>query len=346
MKSSSQIAKSFVVCVLLCMLLAACGANSSVETASSAVQAATGSGQASSSTTPETRVFRDYQGHEVTIPTHPKRIIVNQFMGHLLAVGVKPVGASSNQLSQFEKSSFLKPLGLTTGIEDLGTTISLEKALSMEPDLIILQENANEETQNYAAFSKIAPTVILKYGSKTMLDQLKEVANVAGQPQKAEQWIAQYEKKVMQYREQLAGVIGSNLTFTVMEAWPKSEIMIFGNLFGRGTFSLYNSLQLKAPPKVQEAIMDKEPSYVKVSLEALPEYMGDYVFLSVYDWQNGDNSKLENELKNAPVWRSLSVVKENRVIPVSVDDFLPGDPLSIEKQMEKQVQLLLEHYKK
>jgi hypothetical protein len=37
----------------------------------------------------------------------------------------------------------------------------------------------------------------------------------------------------------------------------------------------------------------------------------------------------------------LPVVKEDRVIQVSVDDFLPGDPISIEKQMETQAQLLL-----
>jgi iron complex transport system substrate-binding protein len=117
-------------------------------------------------------------------------------------------------------------------------------------------------------------------------------------------------------------------------------------LFGRGTFSLYNSLQLKAPPKVRDSIIDKEPSYVKVSLETLPDYVGDYVFLTVYDWQGGDNGKLEEELRTAPVWRSLPVVKENRVIQVNVKDFLPGDPLSIEKQMEEQFKLLMAKFKK
>ncbi|MBW7456967.1 ABC transporter substrate-binding protein, partial [Paenibacillus sepulcri] len=288
----------------------------------------------------------DYEGREVTIPTHPQRILVNQFMGHLLAVGVKPIGATSNQLSQFEDSSFLKPLGLSAGVEDLGNTLSLERALSLNPDLIILQQNAVDELKNYDEYSKIAPTVVLSYGSKTMFEQLREIADIAGVPEKAEEWIAQYEEKAAQYREQLAGVIGPDVTFTVMEAWPKSEIMIFGNLFGRGTFSLYNSLQLKAPAKVQEAVMDKEPSYLKVSLETLPEYIGDYVFLSVYDWQDGDNAGLEADFKNAPVWRSLPAVTEDRIIQVNVNDFLPGDPLSIEKQMEAQVQLLLEKFQK
>ena len=147
-------------------------------------------------------------------------------------------------------------------------------------------------------------------------------------------------------RKQLAGVIGPNVTFTVMEVWPKSQIMIFGNQFGRGTFSLYNSLQLKAPPKVQEAVMDKTPSYMQITLETLPDYIGDYVFLTVYDWQGGDNAKLQEELKNAPVWRNLSVVKEDHVIQVNVNDFLPGDPLSMLKQMEEQTRLLLEKFKK
>ncbi|GAA3406060.1 ABC transporter substrate-binding protein [Paenibacillus hodogayensis] len=349
MKLFSKMTAMIAAAVLSATLLSACGASSPANNAGSA--SSTDSGKASSSpSTPskeaETRVFKDYAGHEVTIPTHPKRILVNQFMGHLFAVGVKPLGATSNQLSQFKDSSFLKPLGLTEGVEDLGNALSLEKALSMNPDLIILQNNAAESAKNYEEYSKIAPTVILSYGSKTMPDQLREIADIVGEKEKAEQWIAKYDAKAAQYREQLAKLIGPDVTFTIMEIWPKSEIMVFGNRFGRGTFSLYNSLKLKAPPKVQEAVMDKEPSYLKISPEALPDYASDYVFLTVYDWQGGDNAKLEEELKRSPVWRSLPAVTGNKVIQVNVKDFLPGDPISIEKQMEVQAQLLTEKFKK
>jgi len=344
------------LCAMLAVLLTACGAGSGDggAAASPAPAAASPDGQATASASPAanaaesaTRVFKDYVGHEVTIPAHPQRILVNQFMGHLLAVGVKPIGATTNQLSQFEKSSFLKSLNLSAGVEDLGnSTISLEKAASLNPDLIILQKNDTQSAESYDQYAKIAPTVVLSYGSKTMFDQLREIAELAGVPDKAEEWIKQYEAKAAQYREQLAGLIPPNTTFTVIEAWPKGQIELFGNLFGRGTFSLYNSLQLKAPAKVQEAVMDKEPSYMQLSLETLPDYVGDYVFLSVYDWQDGNNAKLEEQVKQAPVWSSLPVVKENRVIQVNVDDFLPGDPLSIEKQMDEQVRLLLERFKK
>jgi len=350
MKPSPKFIQSFAVSVVLILLLAACGSQAPAETTSGSAPESVNSGQSSPASEqpkePDTRVFKDFAGREVTIPAHPKRILVNQFMGHLLAVGVKPIGATKPQLNQFNDSSFLKPLGLTGGVEDLGDTISLEKALTLNPDLIIVQHNNADDNKNVEELSKIAPTVVLSYGSKTMFEQLKEIADIAGVPEKADEWIAQYEQKAAQYREQLAEVIGPDVTFTVMEVWPKSEIMIFGNLFGRGTFSLYNSLELKAPPKVSEAVIDKDPSYLKVSLETLPDYVGDYVFLTVYDWQDGDNGKLEEELKTAPVWRSLPVVKENRVIKVNVQDFLPGDPLSIEKQMEEQTRLLLEKFKK
>ncbi|WP_135548060.1 hypothetical protein [Paenibacillus cymbidii] len=36
---------------------------------------------------------------------------------------------------------------------------------------------------------------------------------------------------------------------------------------------------------------------------------------------------MQEELKNAPVRRNLPVVKEDHVIQVNVNDFLPGDPL-------------------
>ncbi|THF77594.1 ABC transporter substrate-binding protein [Cohnella fermenti] len=343
--------------ILMAGLLGACGnnsnnGNSAASTASASPSAAANQEASPSAASSEpaaaeasTRVFKDYEGHEVTIPTHPQRILVDQFMGHMEAVGVKPIGATENQLSQFEKSSFLKSLNLTDGVENLGaTTISLEKALSLNPDLIILQENNAEGVKNYDEYAKIAPTVVLSYGSKTMFDQLREIADIVGESDKAEAWIAQYESKAAGYREQLAKVIPEGTTFTVIEAWPKGQVELFGNLFGRGTFSLYNSLQLQAPATVQEAVMDKEPSYLALSLETLPNYIGDYVFLSVYDWQDNDNGKLAAEFEELNVWRSLSAVKNDHVFHVDVNDFLPGDPLSIEKQLDEQARLLLEKF--
>lgn len=353
MKLYPKFAGLIAISVLLAVLLSACGSgsgsgsNPSNNSASNGTSASNANANSEAASGSATRVFKDYEGHEVTIPAHPQRILVDQFMGHLLAVGVKPIGATENQLSQFEKSSFLQPLGLSEGVENLGsTTIGLEKAVSLNPDLIILQENNAEGVKNYDQYAKIAPTVVLSYGSKTMFDQLREIADIAGVPDKAEEWISQYEKKAEQYRTELAGLIPADTTFTVIEAWPKGQIELFGNLFGRGTFSLYNSLQLKAPPKVQEAVMDKEPSYMQLSLETLPDYVGDYVFLSVYDWQDGDDSKLAKEFESAPVWRSLPVVQQDHVFYVKVNDFLPGDPLSIEKQMDEQVRLLKEKFSK
>ncbi|MFB9275905.1 ABC transporter substrate-binding protein [Cohnella cellulosilytica] len=355
MRGTPKLIMTLAMTLILGALFSACGSNASPTASGASPSAVSSPAQADGQeeakeeeqqSEPATRIFKDYLDREVEIPTHPKRIIVDQFMGHLLAVGVKPIAAATPQISQFENSSFLKPLGLIEGVEDVGSPISLEKVLSLEPDLIIVQDNNAANKDTLAEFSKIAPTVVLSYGSKSMFDQLKEIADIAGVSEKADEWIAQYQEKGEQYRKQLAEVIDPDTTFTVMEFWPSSQIEIFGNLFGRGTFNLYNTLQLKAPPKVQEAVMDKEPSYLAASLETLPDYVGDYIFLTIYDWQNGDNDKLAAELENAPVWRSLPAVKEDRVIQVNVDDFLPGDPISIGKQMEEQVRLLLEKFGK
>ncbi|QHT58754.1 ABC transporter substrate-binding protein [Paenibacillus lycopersici] len=374
MKTYSRFTILIAACFLLAVVLSACGASNDANTAANSTQAANAQANANAAADPKTetasngeatsntaasagadtaaseattRVFKDYEGHEVTIPTHPQRILANQLVGHLLAVGVKPVGTTTSQLGQLSESSFLKPLGLTEGIEDLGDTISLEKALSLKPDLIILQSNDQGGVQNYDQYAKIAPTVVISYGSKTMFEQLREIADIAGVPDQAEQWISQYEAKAAKYREELAGLIPPNTTFSVMEAWPKGQIELFGNLFGRGTFSLYNSLQLQAPAKVQEAVMDKEPSYLGLSLETLPDYAADYIFLSVFDWQEGgDNAKLQKEFEKEPVWRSLPAVKQGHVFHVNVNDFLPGDPLSIEKQLDEQARMLLEAFKK
>lgn len=351
MNRSAKRCMMIALTLVFCLLFTACSSNTSSNSAAdsglNSVADENAQGGESNKAEPQTRVFKDYKGREVTIPTHPKRIVVNQFMGHLLAVGVKPIGATESQTSQFEKSSFLKPLGLSEGVEVVGdNAISPEKALSLNPDLIIIQDNSVADVENLDKLSSIAPTVVLSFGSKPVFDLLRDIADIVGETDKAEAWIAAYEKKGEQYREQLAEVVPPNTTFTVIEVWPKSTIMLFGNLWGRGTFNIYNTLGLKAPPKVQDAVIDKEPSNLNVSLEVLPDYIGDYVFLTVYDYQDGDNDKLKKELDETPVWRNLPAVKENHVIQVDVDDYLPGDPLSLERQMDEQVKLLLEKFGK
>ncbi|MGO4546350.1 ABC transporter substrate-binding protein [Paenibacillus sp. 2TAB23] len=267
---------------------------------------------------------------ETEIPTEPKRIVADQYIGHLLALGISPIGARGDLM----KGPFLKDL--TANMEDTGNPMLPEKLLELQPDLIITQNG-----DNYEALSKIAPTIVYEYGKLNTIEQLRLFGDIFGKQQEAEKWITDFENKAANFREQLATVIGEGETISIIEIWAEGPF-VFGNNWGRGGYSLYNALQLKAPAVIEKEIMNKE-QFRQISMEVLPEYAGDYIFLTVYDANGGD--KVAEDMKNSPVWKSLPAFKNNRILEVNLDEMAAGDPISLDKQMTIQFEQLIAAHK-
>lgn len=104
--------------------------------------------------------------------------------------------------------------------------------------------------KNYDALSKIAPTLHIPYGTASdIYETLTLFGDIVGQPEKAEQFIAEYEKKAAKGREKLKGVIDETATFGLYELTDKGELWMFGDNAGRGGQAIYNALKLKMPEK-------------------------------------------------------------------------------------------------
>ncbi|MNJ62037.1 Iron(3+)-hydroxamate-binding protein FhuD precursor [compost metagenome] len=107
-----------------------------------------------------------------------------------------------------------------------------------------------------------------------------------------------------------------------------------------GSSTMYQMLQL--PPTEQAKNM--EEGFVSVSLEALPEYVGDHVF--VY----GADDEGASEVLDSKVWNNLAPVKNGNVykygsMGANGDEFVMEDPYSLDLQLETIVNLLLESKK-
>jgi iron complex transport system substrate-binding protein len=328
--------KGLVLCAIVLMtsvIAAACGNTGNNGNAGAANEANTnanansGDKEQNAQTEEEatTRKVTHLMG-ETEIPVNPQRIVADQYIGHLLALGIKPVGARGDLM----KSPFLKEL--TEGIADSGSPMSLEAVLDLKPDLIIVQNG-----DNYEQLSKIAPTIVYEYGKLNSIEQLKLFGEILGKQKEADAWVTSFEQKAASYREQLANVVGKDETVSIIELWAQGPF-VFGNNWGRGGYSLYNSLQLSAPEIVKQEILDKE-QYRNISMEVLPEYAGDYIFLTVYAADGGD--KKSAEIQSSEIWKSLPAYKNNRIITLNIDEMAAGDPISMMKQMDIQVESLL-----
>ncbi|GGF76083.1 iron(3+)-hydroxamate-binding protein YxeB [Paenibacillus albidus] len=292
-------------------------------TAAPTAEAATSTEAPAAEAAPEMRSFETAKG-PVQIPAKPQRIVTDFYGGELLAVGANVVGV--------EPSAFDNPFltDLLKDTQDVGYPISAEKTLELAPDLIVVMYD-----DNYDALSKIAPTIHLPYGTATNIQEtVKLFGDIAGAPGKAEAFIADFDKKATEGREKLKGIVKEEDTFGIYELTDKGELWIFGDNAGRGGQALYNALQLKMPAK-----NNNENQTLQLSMELLPEYAADYMFLTTYDPEKkGDKLK---ELKDSPVWKGLDASKNNHLFYNDFDTYYRYDPIAITAQIDLFVDMII-----
>ncbi|ENK1244204.1 ABC transporter substrate-binding protein [Clostridium botulinum] len=299
---------TFITCLILIFSALAVGCSKSTSTNS----------EEKSNKDHKTRTISTVMG-KVEVPANPKRIIVNYFQGDLLALGVKPLAMSSME-GDIALKNELKGVKIVEKWEP-------EEIMALKPDLIIV---ISEE--EYKKYNKIAPTIFLPFTKISSEERLTLIGEAVGKQEEAKKVINNFKNKVETSKKKLetAGVMDKS--FTLLEQ-DKKEIMVLGNKWGRGGEIVYDYLGLKAPNVVKKEIINGD-QYKNVSLEAFPEYSGDYIIQSV--WNYGVDN-----LKDNNVWSNLPAVKENRVIKTDGNLFYYMDLYSMDKQLDYTVNAIL-----
>lgn len=265
----------------------------------------------------ETRSFDTAKG-PVEIPANPQKIVSDYYLGEFLAMGVKPIIASPYSLSNPYLSEYVD------GIAELNITSSetaLEMIIAAEPDLIVTLSEAD-----YANFSKIAPTVLIPYGAYTPEELFYYIADMVGKKAEAEAYMADFKADAEAVKEEMRGIVGER-TVSFVEVWP-SEIYVMGSHFARGGSILFDIWGLKAPEKVQTAMVEADTAYEVISLEVLPEYAGDFIFSGVLA---GADSAFVNE---SAVWKNLPAVQNGLVKEYEQVAFMHSDPITLSNQLQ------------
>lgn len=275
----------------------------------------------------ETRSFDTEKG-AVEIPTKPLRIVTDYYGGELLSVGANVIGV--------EPTAFDNPF-LTELLKDaveIGTPVNTEKVLELKPDLIVVMYD-----ENYEQLSKIAPTIHIPYGTaKNIQETVTLFGDIAGKPEAAKKFLSDFDEKAKEGREKLVDVIDADATFGIYELTDKGDLWIFGDNAGRGGQALYNGLQLNFPHQ-----NINEEQTLQLSMEVLPEYAADYMFLTTYDPEN-KGEELE-DLKKSSIWQGLDAMKNDQVFYNDFDTYYRYDPIAIYEQIDLFVDMIIDKHK-
>ena len=270
----------------------------------------------------KTRTVKTVKG-DIEVPVNPKRIVINYFQGDLLALGVKPIAMNTVG----GKTAFEEELKDVKEIEKWEP----EEVMALEPDLIIVIDE-----EQYEKLHKIAPTILVPFTEISAEERLTLIGDAVGKQEEAKKLLNDFDKKIEESKQKLekAGIMDK--TFTLLEN-NSGKVWAFGNKWGRGGEVFYDYLDLKAPDIIEKEIIDAD-QYRELSLEALPEYCGDFIIKSV--WDEKDN------LKDNNLWKNISAVKEDRVITTNAELYYYMDIYSMNAQLDIFVNDILKTIKK
>jgi len=284
----------------------------------------------SPSTQPEaaTKTYQDSAG-TVTIPTDPKRIVdlTGNAIGNLLKLGISPVGVTSDALENPYHE------GMLENIVDLGDGTSFEAILAVNPDLIIAFDYM--EKTYYEKLEQIAPVIRFTYGAETPVELFVEYGKITRREKEAESWVEQWNRKIAEVKPKIAEAVGSG-TVSILQPYAQG-IYVWGNKGGRGGEILYDYLELKAPPVIQQTLVDGNEFNGDISLEKVPEYAGNFIFTSNWGGDDGD----PDVLYGSSLWKNLPAVKNGHVFFIDPKGSYYNDPISLDAQLELIVESFL-----
>lgn len=294
--------KKFILPVLFVLVLILGACNSEANT------------KASETKEEPTTITYESEAGPVEVPADPRRVIVlSTFAGNVAALDVDLVGVDSWSKSNPGYDSFL------ADIEEVSED-NLEKIIELNPDLII----GLSTVQNLDKLKEIAPTVTYTYGKVDYLTQHLEIGKLLNKEEKAQEWIDDFKERSAVAGEEIKAVIGEDATVSVIENFDK-QLYVFGDNWGRGTEVIYQAMGLNMPDKVKE--MALKAGYYALSLEVLPEYVGDYVIFSKVADQ-------DNSFQETDVYKNIPAVQNGQLFEANAEEFYFNDPISLDYQLD------------
>ncbi|UUZ83925.1 ABC transporter substrate-binding protein [Paenibacillus sp. P26] len=251
--------------------------------------------------------FKDMADREIVLQKKPERIVIlaNETLSLFYQLGGRAVGRASSPgipVSDAEKEAV-----------DVGqiTNVSLEKIVSLKPDLVIGQYYFNPELKDTLASAQIpfAPLKITSYEDVMRIGRL--YGQILGKETEAEKALKETDARVQ-------AVVGRApdhpVTFAQVTIMPMG---VYITKDGSTTTDIARRLKLK---NAAEGMASGEwPDYAPYSLEKLVEADPDYLFIAVHGSEEFGRKKLKEDLESNPAWASIRAVKENRLV------FLPSE---------------------
>jgi iron complex transport system substrate-binding protein len=242
---------------------------------------------------------------ETCIPNNPQRIIAasESTLEAALILGFKPIGTTNYaQQSDYLRERFES--SASVGLDS--RQLSLEKILTIKPDLILATDDYGEQQELYDRLSRIAPTVIGKWWDGKSIrwkECFKLFAEAFGKTSEAEKIVNAYNQRIAELQKQMGDRL-QNTVISIIDIYP-DRIRLYGKTqIVSLSSTIIEDIGFPRPPSQEEGI--------DISLESIGDADGDIIFLTARD----PEAQLYQQVLNHPLWKQLNAVQAGKVYKV------------------------------
>ena len=288
---------------------------------------------------------------EVEIPANPQRIVDLSGNSDILSIlGYKVVGTANSDAYDYTKfPSYLEET--LSGAKILGysmqDTMDVEAVMNLNPDLIVI---STVQEKMYDALSKIAPTVMIQLEALNWKDDVRALGKVFDKEDVANEWIANYEAKAKEAGDTLGGkfeVIYENLPIGLgsfvhwdrmldgkiaqaVMSIPAVKSVSIGNqnAYKMMGSEFHDQMYLENGKIVRKTnnaggieggMTNGEPLVITAVMKPIPTLRKP---LKTIDLKNMEQTEAHFERSDTCAVEACSVVAENRIACVLLDEFL------------------------
>ena len=285
-------------CLLLALALSGCGSEQAANNSSAQVFAK----------------VQDDLGREVTLEKKPERIVVTSasFLEPLHEVGGEVVGRPDSRTKMPDYAKDKASVGKVYQID-------VEKVLSCEPDLVIINKGMNEKLADTLEASGIKTLVV---DMKSYADVKREVAlfaQLTGEKEKGEALISSMEKKIQAVKEKIPQ---EKRRVSIIHSTNQGlTVQLSGSIAGSIAEMLgWENVAGDMTP------LEKDPDSAPYSLESMVEKNPELLFVTSMGKLEEIKASMDATMAENPAWQSVEAVRQGKVYYLPQDLFLlsPG----------------------
>ncbi|GAB7531513.1 amonabactin ABC transporter substrate-binding protein [Pseudomonas sp. 3A(2025)] len=258
----------------------------------------------------------------VKLDATPQRVITldEGSLDTALALGIQPVGTVSTRGSD-QVSAYLKDKAGTPGIVGTSRAPNMEAIFKLKPDLILAPEGLSKDL--YAAYSRIAPTIVAKGSSSSAWqDNASFIAKALDREAQGKSVLQAIDQRIAALKAKAP----AGQTVSVVRWNPQGPIAMSSKIFvgqlltaaGFKSTELANSLS--------------KPHSDVLSLENLSKIDADWLFVASL---NSEGAKTLETARAQPAFARLGAVQNKQVVDVDGQVWASGSgPLAANKVLD------------